>query len=594
MRSPRRELGCAHVRPSQLPYARLVGVMACLAATTALVLGNSTVASADSGRSSSATLRLVVGHRHLTDHAGHVWTSDSPYVSGGHVISTDHRIAGTGSPSLYRYERVGAVRYRIPRASGTYQVTVHAADLQYARAGKRVFAIRSERRTVRRHVDIPAAVGDYHAMTMTFSVRVTDGYLNIAFPTRVGQATVGSIEVVRRRAGPARPPAPTVHPTAPSSVPVRTTPAPVSTAPATSHAPTSPTPSAPTITPEQFGAKGDGVTDDTAGLQEAFDDADGRTVVLTAGRVYAHSDLLYLRTSGLHVTGAATLLATNEARSSIWIQADDVVVDGVDIRTANTTHRWSAWEQMGVRLDGHSGITLRDITVDGSAAAGVYVGGSTHFVLDHVVVKNTRADGIHMTDGSSYGTVLSPTVRNSGDDGVAVVSYSSDGVACHDITVSSPVLLGTTDGRGLSVVGGVNVTETNIDVERSAAAGVYIAAEGSPWYSAASAHVLVTGGKIVDANTDTTIDHGAVLVLGGENGPTVSDVTVRDLAITGTRATASRDVGVITYGTAPSSVLLSSITIHGGPASAYQGNTPQSSYELRGIIQNGHALPDQG
>jgi len=345
------------------------------------------------------------------------------------------------------------------------------------------------------------------------------------------------------------------------------------------------------VTPEQYGALGDGSTDDTSALQKAFDSAPAETTVVLTG-IYAHRDVLHLRRAALHVSGPGTLLATDESRSSVWIEADNVLVDGLTIRTARTTQRWSAWEQMGVRLVGGNGITLRSVTVTGAAAAGVYVGGSAGFILDHVTVQNSRADGIHLTGGSHDGKLMSPTTMNTGDDGVAVVSYGSDGAPCHDITVTSPHVLGTTWGRGISVVGGVRINETDIDVQRTSAAGVYIGAEGSPWFTAAPQDVTVSGGTIVGANTNADVDHGAVLVLAGENGVTPSNITIGNLRISDTRASASRDVGVITYGTPPTGIVLVNMVITGGPRSAYQGNTPGGSYVTRGWVQDGVQLPD--
>lgn len=359
----------------------------------------------------------------------------------------------------------------------------------------------------------------------------------------------------------------------------------------------SPTPPTAVSTPEDFGARGDGSTDDTAALQRAFDATSaGATLLLGAGRTYAHSGVLHLRTKGLHLTGRGTLLATAEATSSVWIEADDVLVDGgVVVRTATTTRRWDAWEQMGLRIVGRSGVVVRSVTVDGSAAAGIYVGnGATAFVLDHVTVQNTRADGIHMTGGANHGTVTSPTVRDSGDDGVAVVSYAQDGTPCHDISVVSPTVLGTTWGRGLSVVGGTRITETDIDVRNTSAAAVYVASEGAPWFTAAAEQVLVSGGSITGANTSTTVDHGAVLVLSGRTGVVPRDVTVQGLRVAATRASASRNLGVITYGDAPSTVTFSDIAISGGPRTAYQGNTPSSAFRLVRVTHDGVVVPVGG
>lgn len=344
----------------------------------------------------------------------------------------------------------------------------------------------------------------------------------------------------------------------------------------------------------QYGAVGDGVTDDSAALQRAFDAASPSTVVvLPAGKTFVHSSVLHLRVNGMHLTGPGTLLASNEQYSSTWIEADNVTVDGGVTFVVHATTRWGTWEQMGVRLAGHKGAVLRSITISGAAAAGLYVGNAaTGFVLDHVTVQNSMADGIHMTGGANNGQVIAPTVVNSGDDGVAVVSYQADGAPDHDITITSPRVLGTTWGRGISVVGGTDITYTNVYVENSSAAAVYLGSEGAPWNTFAPLRVTVSGGQLVGSNTDTTADHGAVLILSGTTVNWPDAVRVTGLTIANTRVTASRDVGVISYGAQPVNIMLDHLTVVGGPASAYSGNSALTSYSTVGWIVNGVAVPD--
>ena len=380
---------------------------------------------------------------------------------------------------------------------------------------------------------------------------------------------------------------------APTSMPTSTATA-TSTAAPSASPPAAPAQPAPTVGVSvlAFGAVGDGAADDTAAVQRALDAArPGVAVVVPAGRVFVHTDVLHVRVPGTVVTGGGVLLATREDRSSVWVEADGVTLDGLTVRTQGTTRRWEAWEQMGLRLAGHSGAVVREVTVEGSAAAGLYVGGADHFLLDHVTVQGTRADGIHLTEGSHDGLVLAPTVVGSGDDGVAVVSYRSDGAPCHDIVVRSPQVLGTTWGRGLSVVGGTDVAFTDVDVQRSDAAAVYLGSEGQPWNTWAPVRVSVTGGRLQDSNTDQRIDHGAVLVLaGGDGAPAPDTVTVRGLSISGTRRTASRSAGVISYGAAPQRVLLDQLAITGGPGDPVNGNT--GSYTSTAITKDGRTMPD--
>jgi hypothetical protein len=49
------------------------------------------------------------------------------------------------------------------------------------------------------------------------------------------------------------------------------------------------------------------------------------------------------------------------------------------------------------------GVKLNDITITGAAAAGVLLDGASNFVLDRVTVRDSRADGIHLTRGSNHG-----------------------------------------------------------------------------------------------------------------------------------------------------------------------------------------------
>ena len=546
-------------------------------------------------------IRLIAGTRSVTDAAGLLWSPDSADAVGGTVWNPGSPIANTSTPALFQTERWGLSGYHIPVATpGTYLVTLNEAETTWHAAGSRVFDVTAEGSTVISGLDIFAQVGGNIADSITFDVPVTDGELDLGFVNHADQAKVDSLSVQFVSAAspsssaPVVVPSPTVTPSilpsatpTPSIVPTAT-PTPVVTPTAV------PTVSAAgsVVTPEQYGAVGNGVTDDTAALQRTFDAwKPGTTIVLPAGKVFAHSGVLHLRVAGMHLSGPGTLLATAEATSAVWIEANNVLVDGgLTFKMGTTTQRWSAWEQMKVRIMGTTGVTLSNITVNGSAAAGIYVGGANDFTLDHVTVENTRADGIHMTGGSTNGRVISPIVENTGDDGIAVVSYGTDAKPCSNISVTNPTVLTTTWGRGMSVVGGTNIAYSNVDIENSDAAAIYIGSEGAPWNTYAAQHVTVTGGKIVNANTDATVDHGAVLVLSGETAVSPSDITISGLSILNTRVTASRDIGVINYGTAPTGIRFQNIVITGGPKSGYQGNAPLASFTLTAVSHNGVAV----
>ena len=56
----------------------------------------------------------------------------------------------------------------------------------------------------------------------------------------------------------------------------------------------------------QFGAVGDGKTDDTKALQTAFDALQsGDRLQLEAGKTYRHTDVLTIKNAGVHLSGAS-------------------------------------------------------------------------------------------------------------------------------------------------------------------------------------------------------------------------------------------------------------------------------------------------
>lgn len=324
-------------------------------------------------------------------------------------------------------------------------------------------------------------------------------------------------------------------------------------------------PSAPRqLRPEQFGAAGDGVSDDSDALQRALNALRaGDTLVLPKGRVYRHDDLLLVTRPGSRVSGPGTLLAVDEEQSSLQLQAPGVHLDGVVLRIASTSKRWTGLPQHRLVLGRHEGLVVRDVHVVGSAGAGVYVDGARDFQIDDIVVSGTRADGIHITGGASDGVVRRPVVTASGDDGVAIVSYETDRETTRHIEVQSPRIRGTTWGRGVSVVGGEDVVYRDVVVEGSSAAGIYLATEGAPFFTRSTRRVAVIGAELRGANTSEEVDHGAVLVVaGGEAG--VRDVEMTDLTIRDTRRTASRQVGVLSYGAEVRDVALTDVAVWGG------------------------------
>ncbi|BBY17238.1 right-handed parallel beta-helix repeat-containing protein [Mycolicibacterium litorale] len=284
--------------------------------------------------------------------------------------------------------------------------------------------------------------------------------------------------------------------------------------------------------------------DETVSLQAQFDQLRPGDTIRLERRTYFHHGVLRITVPGVRIDGnGATLAATNAPTSAVLIDAPGVSVTDVTLSAPTDGPRRTGLEQHKLVVGGN-GVSLTDVTVDGSAAAGVFVDGVSGFHLTRVTVRDSLADGIHMTDGATNGTLESPRTERTGDDGVAVVSYGTDR-PCAGITITAPVVEGTRWGRGISVVGGRDVAIRDITVSGTSGAGVYIASEGDPYFTDSVAGIRVTGGTIAGANTDPAVVHGAVLVYSGHAGHSVSGVSVSDLTITATPPTAQRGIGVI-------------------------------------------------
>jgi hypothetical protein len=105
--------------------------------------------------------------------------------------------------------------------------------------------------------------------------------------------------------------------------------------------------------------------------------------------------------------------------------------------------------------------------------------------------------------------------------------------------------------------------------------------------------VQVLGGVISHANTNPEIDHGAVLVYSGRQGGDVHDVTISGLTISGTRNSASRQIGVVADGgNAVSRVTFKDLRLSADPT-PYQGNSPTESVTLIDVNAAGRAITAQ-
>lgn len=143
-----------------------------------------------------------------TDAAGDAWSPDRKYTAGSYgyqgsssVRSTGRTIAGTDEQQLFRSAREGMYEYRFDNVpNGTYTVELGFAELSTTRPDKRVFDVLAEGGQILPSLDIALEAGTYTALTRTYTVKVTDGVLNLRFVTHsgFGKPLVNTIRVTDR------------------------------------------------------------------------------------------------------------------------------------------------------------------------------------------------------------------------------------------------------------------------------------------------------------------------------------------------------------------------------------------------------------
>jgi parallel beta-helix repeat protein len=291
-----------------------------------------------------------------------------------------------------------------------------------------------------------------------------------------------------------------------------------------------------TLNASKFGANPVAGFDNSPALRSAISSMHaGDVLVLDQQGTYQHSASLKLTVPDTIFDGnGATLMGTTPEDQAILIQADDIEVRNVVVSNV-TAGRLTIPRAFGISaFSADSGATtLHNIrilnnkfTAAGAigtnlqlAGGGIFLYNVSGFAVSGNTVSRTYADGIHMTHGSTNGRVLGNTISETGDDGIAVVSYLGRGWQAQ--ALANPAWLSATNltnrdsnilianntvshnyfGRGITVVGGSNVTIENNSVSSTwDRAAIYISRE-KEWETMGVDNVLVVGNQLEHIGT---------------------------------------------------------------------------------------------
>ncbi len=276
-------------------------------------------------------------------------------------------------------------------------------------------------------------------------------------------------------------------------------------------------------------------TDDLAAIQATLDRAasENQAVYIPPGN-YRLSGILVVKGVKLLGDGAdqAILKSTAPDNGSIDVEGDGAVLAGFAHVYETTVERGNgANDKNSITVRGATNFTIQALQINKSSTAGIFVGdeSSNGIIKDNKLI-GTGADGIHITNGSTGVVVENNSVREAGDDTIAVVSYEENPKVTSDIEIRGNDVGYGSKARGISVVGGENVTIENNEIRDTEMAGIYISVE-KEWDTRNVKNVVVNNNTIEHTGTRIASEHPNILVYASQgnidevkfNGNTIAD-----------------------------------------------------------------------
>jgi parallel beta-helix repeat protein len=232
-----------------------------------------------------------------------------------------------------------------------------------------------------------------------------------------------------------------------------------------------------TLQVTDFSAAGDGIQDDTKAIQAAIDAASeqgGGKVYLPKG-IYILKDSLVIRGDHITLEGAGweteLRIITHPQRVITIENAKDCIVRNLQVSLGVTGVERNDQDE-GIYVTGASNdFLIENILGNGK---GIMVRGEmSQGVIRSNTIRDTLADGIHITNGADSIEILDNSLENTGDDAIAVVSYETNQKLVHNIRIIGNQIKNS-KARGIAHVGGDDVTIWHNTIDGTSSSGILV------------------------------------------------------------------------------------------------------------------------
>ena len=291
-----------------------------------------------------------------------------------------------------------------------------------------------------------------------------------------------------------------------------------------------------------YGAFGNDSTDNTAAINAAIAAArsQGKMLYFPPG-TYRISQSLEI--GGLTVSGAGNSSILKGTQTTNF-RVVTVTRNNSGTSISNLKVTGSVLKRdfisVGIFIDHSANFTIKNVTVD-TGTGGIQSWGGSNGLIVNNLVSNTLADCFHNTGGSSKIIIANNTTGNCGDDMISVVSYLGEPIT-HNILIQDNVVSGQTNGRGITVVGGKDVTIQRNKISNSYAAGLLVASE--PSYNTYGVNNVLVKNNVLTNVGNLAIGHAGLFVSMDNPGQPGSNMSFENNKVTNSRSDGVRTEGV--------------------------------------------------